>query len=101
MDIKKLFLILIALILFSCDPGNAPNQYSLNVLIEPDNAGSVTPNTGAYTDGEVIEIEAKPVENGSTFLRWEGDYSSTSNPVMLNMNKDYNLIAVFEFVDHP
>jgi hypothetical protein len=60
-------------------------------------SGSVTsPGEGAFDYGEGTEVTlgAAPA-SGYHFTHWSGSMSSTSNPLQLTMDNDYNLTANF------
>lgn len=88
-----LFLFLITQI-SSCSKENT-RDYSLTSTSTPAEAGTVTPESGNYDAGEVLSLAAVP-EEGWVFVRWEQDLSTIANPMNVTMNKDYNVVAVFE-----
>ncbi len=49
---------------------------------------------GEYEKGEKVKITAVP-DWGESFLRWEGDISSTQNPLTITIDSSMNLVAVF------
>jgi hypothetical protein len=86
---------------FSTAGGQAIN-FSLSVSIDPALAGSVTAPAincpvdcnGAYNEGTEITLTASPTI-GYQFDHWGGDVSSSDNPLLVSMNADMNITAVF------
>lgn len=68
-------------------------QYSLTV--DSNTGGTVNPNTGIYNKDTAITIQATP-SSGYRFVKWEGDNSSSSNPLSLTMDSNKNIKAIFE-----
>jgi surface protein len=48
----------------------------------------------------MITLTANP-STGWRFVRWEGDWSSSVNPVNLGMTRDYNIVGIFEKRNYP
>jgi hypothetical protein len=68
------------------------------LMVSSTDGGSVTlPGEGTfeYDNGAEIIIVATP-DDGYHFTHWTGSISSTSNPLSLTMDKDYDLTANFE-----
>jgi len=61
----------------------APVGYTLEVLVDPAGSGSVEadPNGLTYPPGTVVELRAVPAA-GWHLVRWEGDFSVTTNDLM-------------------
>ena len=59
-----------------------PSSHSLNLEVEPENAGVAT-GAGDYQTGEQIEISAIP-EEGWAFVEWTGDTDYVANPAVGN-----------------
>ena len=66
--------------------------YSLNLT--PPIGGTTTPPSGPYPVGSVQVLTAAP-DRDYEFAGWEGTTNSTLNPLMLTMNRNYALTAVF------
>jgi hypothetical protein len=69
----------------------------LLLVIQSTAGGSVVrPGEGTFTTvfGEFLSLEAK-ADPGFVFTGWSGTYSSTRNPLLLTMDKDYTLRANF------
>ena len=90
-----LFLLLLSFFVFSCGTENEPT-YTLTTTASPSEGGTISPTDGEFTEGEQITLTGTPTDDGWVFSRWEGDWSGTSNPVNLTIDKNYNIIGVFE-----
>lgn len=56
---------------------------------------SIEPGMHVFTKGETVEIEATPIA-GNQFLGWIVDEEwVTDNPLVLNMDRNYNVLALF------
>jgi uncharacterized delta-60 repeat protein len=66
--------------------------YSLNIT--PPVGGSVTPPSGPYPTGSTQTITATP-EADYEFEGWIGTTNSTANPLVVVMDRNYNLTALF------
>ena len=55
---------------------------------------SLDPESGLYDEGTEVVLEAFP-NNGYIFSEWIGDVSDTNNPIILVMDSDVNITAVF------
>jgi len=71
--------------------------YSLN--ISPPAGGTVTPPSGPYPAGSTQTVAAVPDLNFA-FVRWEGTTNSTANPLVLIMDRNYNLTALFQALSY-
>lgn len=72
-----------------------PGTFSLTTRIEPTESGTVEPSEGTFEEGTVVEIEALS-NDGWEFTDWSGDTTASQNPLSIEMNKDYNLVANFQ-----
>lgn len=93
-----LLLTLIAL-LFSCSTESTP-VYNLTITANPAEGGSIAPSAGSFEEGEDVRLQATPSE-GWLFSRWEQDLNTTANPMNITMNRDYNIVGVFERRTYP
>ncbi len=59
--------------------------------------GSVSPNSGTYTDGSSLSFVATPSE-GWVFDKWQGDLTGSENPKNIQINRDMTVTAVFSNV---
>jgi len=97
MKIKWCAVALLAVILsLSVVACGTTNQLSasiqLSVFIEGQ--GSVSPDGGAFTIGETVELMAIP-ESGWYFDHWEGDISGSENPTTIIMDSNKVVTAYF------
>ena len=77
--------------------------YTLSVIVNPPQAGSVSPSGGEYESGLQITLTATPA-SGYSFDYWEDMASSSSNTVSSNtviitMNSHKAIIAHFKAVE--
>ena len=91
--------LLLLFILSSCGSESTP-VYSLTTTPTPDEAGSVSPSSGEYDEGETVEISATPNEDW-IFDGWEGDVSGSDNPATVTMDSDKDVAATFVLRDYP
>ncbi|MDO5444422.1 MAG: InlB B-repeat-containing protein [Eubacteriales bacterium] len=77
-------------------PGS-PDQYTVNVTPSPVTGGSVT-GTGSYSSGSNAVLTATPAE-GFSFDKWVDSSGATlstgASYTLTNINKNYNITAVF------
>jgi hypothetical protein len=101
--IKFIFILLISLGLIfnltSCEPTNdsgdsGDEEYTLTINIQPEGAGSVSPESGSYPADQNITITATP-NIGYVFAEWTGDHTSIENPTSIILDSDYTITAVF------
>ncbi len=71
--------------------------YQLDVNISGSGRVTRTPSKNSYLAGESVTLTAEPLGN-AVFVRWEGDMTSTANPVLLTMNGNKQVVAVFAAV---
>ena len=85
-------LLLILMITFlSCKD---EESYNLSTYVIPDNSGEISMESGLYTAGTNLILEALSKEN-FTFTRWSGDVDSQRNPLEFKINSDINIVAEF------
>ena len=54
----------------------------------------LNPNQPTYTSGSTVQLTATP-NSGYTFTTWNGDTINTSNPIVIRMNSNKNINALF------
>ncbi|MBF0363085.1 MAG: hypothetical protein HQK49_18840 [Oligoflexia bacterium] len=102
------------LVAFSCtkkeeapatNPADANNPaaqakvtFLLNVVVEPEGAGTITPANGAFDKGATIELNGN-ANAGFAFDRWEGDLVGTNNMAQVVMDANKNIKAIFKKAD--
>ena len=75
-----------------------PIKYSLSVISNPPEGGIVNPATGNYEAGERVTI-INQTNNYFTFKNWSGDWSGTTNQIIITMDSDKSIVANFEKLD--
>lgn len=68
--------------------------YSVSLTTPGGGSASVSPAQASYPSNSVVTLTATP-EPGWTFLRWEGDATSTNNPLALTLNAAKTVRAIF------
>lgn len=99
----SILLILSVLFLSSCKKNsNSPaiETFTLETTISPGEAGTVSPNGGAYDKGSQVELSATANE-GWVFSEWNGDLSGNSNPATVTISKNMSINALFEQLTYP
>lgn len=80
------------------------DNHQINLSLNNNQSGhillnSITPESypweGTYFEGVPITLTAQP-EPGYRFSKWEGDIQSFDKHIEVNMDKDMNIVAVFE-----
>lgn len=94
MKTLNFFLILLLAALISCI--EETEYFNLTMTASPAGAGIVasTPTSGLIEKGQYVTLSAVANENW-VFQRWEGDTSSTANPLTFKLVTDKNIEAVF------
>ena len=93
---KKLILLSLLVLFGSCEKD--PIKYSLSVISNPPEGGIVNPATGNYEAGERVTI-INQTNNYFTFKNWSGDWSGTTNQIIITMDSDKSIVANFEKLD--
>ena len=86
--------LLLLFFLSSCGSESTP-VYSLTTTPTPDEAGSVSPSSGEYDEGETVEITATPNADWR-FVRWAGDIAGDENPKTVIVDRDLSINAIFD-----
>lgn len=93
---KKIILFVILFsVVFSCSKEIVIPQYTLTVTSNLSEGGSVSPSSGTYNEGTSVSISATPNQD-YLFINWTGSYSSTDNPLNIQMMRNENLSANFD-----
>jgi uncharacterized repeat protein (TIGR02543 family) len=95
-------IILVVLLLSACGtPVTTPTPpvtFHLSITVTPVGAGSVSPSSGDYQQGDKINIKATP-SAGYTFTQWSGDSGSIADvnaaSTTITMNGNYTITANF------
>jgi hypothetical protein len=75
------------------------NGFSLEVEVNPQNAGTVSGGGGVHNENETVEISATATNNCYTFTHWSdknNNFVSDENPLNVLMTQDTILVANFE-----
>jgi len=88
----KKILIIIAIILILAITGCSPQEYEVNIEVEPEDAGEVI-GGGTYKAGEEVKLAAIPKE-GYEFLNWEIDGEKFSEEKNIELNIDERNIKI-------
>ena len=72
-----------------------PETYTLSVSTSGSGTVGRSPNASSYEAGTQVTLTATPAGWGWRFERWEGDVSTTTNPVTITMNGDKSITARF------
>ena len=90
--LTKLFFCLVIVIFFiSCQD---ENRFKLTTYIIPENSGQILTESGLYSAGTNLILEALSEDN-FTFTRWSGDVDSRANPLNFEINSDLDIVAEF------
>ncbi len=89
---KHHIIILLLLCLVSCQKDF--DQFNLNISVNPDEAGSVSPMTQNFNEGESVSLTAIAAA-GYEFSNWSGDVQGTNPTITVEMNADTRIVANF------
>ena len=90
--LTKLFFCLVIMIFFiSCQD---EKRFKLTTYIIPENSGQILTESGLYSAGTNLILEALSEDN-FTFTRWSGDVDSRDNPLNFEINSDLDIVAEF------
>ena len=90
--LTKLFFSLVIMIFFiSCQD---EKRFKLTTYIIPENSGQILTESGLYSAGTNLILEALSEDN-FTFTRWSGDVDSRANPLNFEINSDLDIVAEF------
>ena len=95
-----IFLVFSALIFFQSCSSSGDETYQLSITPVPQEGGMVTPSDGEFDADRTLEISATPNQHWM-FVRWEGDHEGTDNPVIITLDSDKDIAAIFEKRDYP
>jgi hypothetical protein len=73
-------------------------KFTLTVVTSPTEGGSVSYQSGPFTEGTKVTLTATANDN-YTFKEWTGAFNGTVNPMELIMNANNSVTAVFEIID--
>ncbi len=77
-----------------------PSTFSLTVTIIGNGTVSKSPNQVQYAPGTQVTLKATP-STGYKFVAWRGDFQSASTTVIVTMDRNLSVQAVFEKIAAP
>lgn len=90
-----LLLCVASIFLFTnCGTTNSKKTYNVIISASPDSGGTVSPQSGIYDEGTVLNIKAMP-NSGWKFDHWSGDYQGTNSTATVTVTKMMNIVANF------
>src|SRR5690625_352408 len=94
--IPLLLPLLLLLVLFTgCDHNQPASYATLTVKAVPGEGGAVEPEHSEVEIGDSVQVSAEASEDW-VFSRWEGDVKGSGNPLLIEVEGDMDLAAVFE-----
>ena len=69
-------------------------QYTVTATANGAGTVTKTPDKASYSAGEQVTITATP-SLGNTFTNWSGDYNTTTNPLIITVNANVNVVGNF------
>ena len=74
-------------------------QRTLRVVVNDARLGRVdVPEVSSYPEGSQVVLSALPVAEAGVFAEWSGDVVSDGNPLVVTLNGDLEVMAVFSAV---
>lgn len=70
-----------------------------SLTVAPPQGGSVWPTNGLYLAGSQLALTATP-QRDFAFVGWQGSVTSSANPLVLQLNANLNLAALFRVVTY-
>ncbi|TDB60018.1 InlB B-repeat-containing protein [Arundinibacter roseus] len=96
---NSLLLFLLLSIVFSCKEKEI-TLYTLKIDVTPMGGGTVTPLAGEFEKDKQVQITATAAPE-YIFKEWQGAVNGSTNPVIVTMTGDKQLMAVFEKRKYP
>ncbi len=84
--------------LFSCSKEIL--QQKLTVTASPSSGGTITPGSNSYEKGQSVQLLATPAGE-YLFIGWNGDLTGATNPSNLIMDRDKQVVGMFEKRQYP
>jgi outer membrane protein assembly factor BamB len=78
-------------------PATLDVGYGINVNIVGPGSIQREPDLAVYPTNSVVTLTAIPATNRN-FVRWSGDATGSSNTVTITLNRNYDLLAAFEYL---
>ena len=82
------------------EDGGSPAEYSVSTSVVGSGSVSRSPDQATYLDGSVVTLTAAPAA-GWEFVGWEGDVTSSANPLDVTVASDMNVTARFVELSGP
>jgi hypothetical protein len=101
-NLRHRLLFILTILLAGCSGGSDNNDleiYTLDTTVTPPEAGTISPSSGQFEDGEQVQISASPNQNW-IFKEWNGDLNDSNNPASFTMSKNMSVNALFEKLNH-
>ena len=97
-----LAVIALATILFAGCGLSEVDDFTLTILKNDENGGSIHTNPGGnnFAEGTEVKLTATPAE-GWYFSEWQGDLTGSENPGELVMDGEKEVTAIFKRLDFP
>lgn len=74
-------------------------QFYLTTTATPTAGGSISPASGWYNNGQVVQVSATP-NSGYPFTGFSGGLTGTPNPQSVTMNGPVSVMAIFGATTH-
>jgi hypothetical protein len=99
---NAMLITLISLLLISCseEPSSSDEYYKLTLSVLGKGSYDVFPDKSEYKNGESITLTAV-ADSGWMFRKWDGNISSSVNPLQLTMNGNKSIRVVFAVPFEP
>lgn len=95
---KNFNLAFFAFLFLSCQEDFAPVTFTLTVSVTPNNAGTISPQSGEYIEGSTVTLRANS-SSDFEFESWTGNLSGSENPLTIIMDSNKNITANFVVAD--
>lgn len=95
---KKILILFVSILLYSCSKESEPTMYTLNVTSNPMEGGTISPSGGEYEDGTVVTIRVTPNTNYQ-FDRWSGGLSRRESSLSITMDSNKSIVGNFVLSD--
>lgn len=95
-------IVIIAVVIAGCSGNSSSNDtesFTLETTGTPTEAGTVSPSSGQFDDGEQVQVSATANQNW-IFKEWNGDLTGSSNPASVTISKNMSINALFEKLIH-
>jgi len=94
---KLFYPLILVLFILSCGTESVPT-YTLSTFVSPSNSGTISPSSGDFDEGTILELTATP-SDGFQFLEWDGDASGSENQISIRVESNLSIRAIFRNVN--